>query len=282
MTANAGSIKIAAEQLFISPSTLSDQIKVLENRLGQVLFKKGGKLFKLTTKGSSLYQLVDPFFSTFSSEADILFSEENNKKIISLGISSTISSELVNEIIKIIIFKEHIFPIIHTLSHDELYQRALDNDIDIIVSDDDNFPKTTALKFERYKLRKFCAVYNGTPHTMNKSFPNLLNETNFISYSKAHFLHQKTLQYFQEHEINPNVVCEIDNINLMLKLTLDGLGASILPHLAVKNHIDNNNLNLLGEIPSFSPFLCIGFSQRTFDSQFMDYAFENIKHAQLN
>lgn len=55
-TANAGSFSKAARALFIAPSSLIQQIDLLEQRLGVLLFERGRRGVQLTEAGSSLYR----------------------------------------------------------------------------------------------------------------------------------------------------------------------------------------------------------------------------------
>lgn len=55
-TANAGSFTKAARALYIAPSSLIQQIDLLEQRLGVVLFERGHRGVKLTAAGESLYR----------------------------------------------------------------------------------------------------------------------------------------------------------------------------------------------------------------------------------
>lgn len=55
-TANAGSFSKAAKTLFIAPSSLIQQIDLLEQRLGLTLFERDRKGVRLTEAGNSLYK----------------------------------------------------------------------------------------------------------------------------------------------------------------------------------------------------------------------------------
>lgn len=55
-TADAGSFSKAARTLYISPSSLIQQIDLLERRLGIALFERGRKGITLTEAGKSLYR----------------------------------------------------------------------------------------------------------------------------------------------------------------------------------------------------------------------------------
>ena len=54
--ARRGSVTRAAEELSVSPSAVSQQIKQLEQQLGILLFRRGGRRLSLTLEGEQLFQ----------------------------------------------------------------------------------------------------------------------------------------------------------------------------------------------------------------------------------
>jgi len=54
--ARRGTITRAAEELFVSPSAVSQQIKLLEQQLGVKLFRRSGRAVSLTFEGNQLFQ----------------------------------------------------------------------------------------------------------------------------------------------------------------------------------------------------------------------------------
>ncbi|WP_281683612.1 LysR family transcriptional regulator, partial [Thalassobaculum salexigens] len=54
--ARRGTITRAAEELSVSPSAVSQQIKLLEQQLGVRLFRREGRLLSLTLEGEQLFQ----------------------------------------------------------------------------------------------------------------------------------------------------------------------------------------------------------------------------------
>ena len=63
VTAKAGGIMRAGEQLHTTPQTLSGQIKLLEDRLGRKLFRKSGRQLELTEHGRLALGYADQIFS---------------------------------------------------------------------------------------------------------------------------------------------------------------------------------------------------------------------------
>lgn len=60
MTARAGSVSAAADKLYLSQPSISQQIRALEDELGQVLFERQGPRIKLTPAGDKLLELARP------------------------------------------------------------------------------------------------------------------------------------------------------------------------------------------------------------------------------
>jgi LysR family glycine cleavage system transcriptional activator len=60
IAARYASFRTAGEELFITPSAVSHQIKSLEDELGQLLFDRNGRELSLTDIGRSLYEEVSP------------------------------------------------------------------------------------------------------------------------------------------------------------------------------------------------------------------------------
>ena len=63
VTARAGGIMRAGEQLHTTPQTLSGQIKLLEDNLGRKLFRKQGRQLELTEEGRKALSYADDIFA---------------------------------------------------------------------------------------------------------------------------------------------------------------------------------------------------------------------------
>jgi len=63
------SFRTAAEELFVTSSAVSHQIKSLEEELGQQLFVRGSRELKLTDVGRSLYEEVSPLIEQLNEVA---------------------------------------------------------------------------------------------------------------------------------------------------------------------------------------------------------------------
>jgi len=62
-----GSFKAAAEELCVTPSAVSHQMKVLEQQLGLALFDRGPRSLTLTAAGAHYLETVDTLFARLES-----------------------------------------------------------------------------------------------------------------------------------------------------------------------------------------------------------------------
>jgi LysR family transcriptional regulator, glycine cleavage system transcriptional activator len=72
VAAKLQSFKAAAEELFVTPSAVSHQMKTLEDHLGVALFERGARTVTLTDAGTHYLEHVNDLFAKFESVTDQL------------------------------------------------------------------------------------------------------------------------------------------------------------------------------------------------------------------
>lgn len=87
------SFKHAASQLFLTPSTVSHQIKQLESQLGIVLFKRNTRSIELTAGGKQFYQSIQPIIEQLESTISDFTNKQQNKTIV-ISVPEFFASEL--------------------------------------------------------------------------------------------------------------------------------------------------------------------------------------------
>jgi LysR family glycine cleavage system transcriptional activator len=86
------SFKVAADELFITSSAVSQQIKNLEQELGQKLFERGTRELKLTDVGSALYDAVSPLVDQLDTTLSD-FRKSGRRKSIRISVQPFFASE---------------------------------------------------------------------------------------------------------------------------------------------------------------------------------------------
>jgi LysR family glycine cleavage system transcriptional activator len=87
------SFKHASEQLFLTPSAVSHQIKQLESQLGITLFKRNTRSIELTSAGKQFYQSIQPIIYQLESTISEFTNKQQNKTIV-ISLPEFFASEL--------------------------------------------------------------------------------------------------------------------------------------------------------------------------------------------
>ena len=95
VTAKAGGVMRAGEQLHTTPQTLSGQIKLLEDWLGRKLFKKSGRHLELTEDGRLALGYADQIFSLGIELEEAVRQHRGAQKVLDFKVGVADSATLV-------------------------------------------------------------------------------------------------------------------------------------------------------------------------------------------
>jgi LysR family glycine cleavage system transcriptional activator len=86
------SFRTAADELFVTSSAVSHQIKSIEEELGQPLFERGSREIKLTDTGQSLYEAINPLIEQLD-EAMAGFKAGGRRQSVRISVQPFFASE---------------------------------------------------------------------------------------------------------------------------------------------------------------------------------------------
>jgi LysR family glycine cleavage system transcriptional activator len=89
------SFKLAAEELCITPSAVSHQIKTLEDRLGAALFERRTRAIHLTTLGAALYAQLDPHIRSLDAITSSFLKTTRHRRLLRITMPPFFASEIV-------------------------------------------------------------------------------------------------------------------------------------------------------------------------------------------
>ena len=80
--ARLGRVSRAAEELEVSPSAVSQQVKLLEQRIGVRLFRRDKRRLSLTSEGARLYQSVSTAFNLLRNARQVVSRQQDFRQLI--------------------------------------------------------------------------------------------------------------------------------------------------------------------------------------------------------
>jgi DNA-binding transcriptional LysR family regulator len=223
-----------SEKVYISQSSLSRQIQMLEDELGIKLLERDKRNVKLTDAGSFLQQrwsvLLDEFDRTHKHAKKI---NDGNLGNVSIAYPGSISSNFLPEILKVLTNEIPDLKIELTQPADEDHEKILLNYQTDILFSRDRIQNSTILSKKLYS-EPICLVVPESHWLNENSFTDLrsVKDENFIISGLHHTTHFASLlrNIFNAYGFQPKTNIESDFGGMVLNLVSRNLGISILPY----------------------------------------------------
>jgi LysR family transcriptional regulator, transcriptional activator of nhaA len=235
VTAKAGGVVRAGEQLHTTPQTLSSQIKLLEERLGRKLFRKSGRQLELTDDGRVALRFADDIFA-LGSEMEVALREQRAAGPQALefrvGVADSVAKSVAYRLLEPafhvpralrLICSEGKFP-------DLLAQLALHR-VDLVIADEPLSQRLSVKAFNhslgQSPMSFFCAP--SLKRTLKRGFPECLNDAPMLIHGASSPVRTQFEAWLMRHRLHPRVVGEFDDGALMKAFGREGRGVFMAP-----------------------------------------------------
>ncbi|MBT9476057.1 transcriptional activator NhaR [Polaromonas sp.] len=229
VTAKAGGIVRAGEQLHTTPQTLSGQIKLLEAWLGRQLFRKSGRRLELTDEGRVALDYADQIFTLGAEMESALRQARGGQKVLDfrVGVADSVAKSVVYRLLEPalsvrepvrLICSEGKFP-------DLLAQLALHR-LDLVMADEPMSGRVSIKAFNHLlgstPMSFFCAP--ALKSALKGDFPQCLNDAPMLIQGASSSVRKHLEAWFTEHQIHPRIIGEFDDGALMKAFGREGRG----------------------------------------------------------
>ena len=231
--ANEGSIARASEVLYVTPQTISGQLKLLEEVVGDALFQRVGRGLELTDTGSLVKHYADDIFSLGGELAQVVRGRQSASQVLNVGI--------VNSIAKLISYRV-LQPILEDQSGlrlccregelDDLLADLAVHRLDLVLSDR-RMPVTTSVKAYNHSLGESGIALFSKPAVMRRyqrDFPRSLHGAPMLLPGRGSAMRRELDDWFERIEVEPRVVAEFDDSALLKMFGAGDAGVFPAPH----------------------------------------------------
>lgn len=260
--ARESSLAGATKVLNVSQPTLSQQLKQLEENLEHDLFDRSGRSLKLNKNGQYLFDytvqifgLAEEMLTNFAYRQKI-----NTEMQFTIGITPSLCRTYASRLMRPLFTDPKIG--VSTTEGDikHLIESLKAQSIDFILAESppiNLIGKGVESFLIRETLNYFVCGEN-FQHKIN-SIPEDLNNVPYFKYSASNALQKNIDRYFFKHNILPTVVGESDDLNIIIAATESNHCFSIVPDIAIFNHLESKRLFKLGEFSETKSQVCALF-----------------------
>lgn len=252
LVAREGTISAASELLRLAPSTVSVQIKTLEESLNVALFERQGRQLVLTPEGQVAYSYAEEIFSLGQEMLDTFRARPVGRpQRITIGVTDVLWKDIAYQLVQPAARLD--YPVRLTLVEGALDNLLADlavHQVDVVIADAPLGP-TVNVKGYNHELGSCGIALFGQPELVAKyreGFPKSLEGAPMLLPTERTALRRHMEQWFNVAAFRPQVIAEFDDSALMTSFGVAGDGIFPAPSLVAEDILARHDLELLGQI----------------------------------
>ena len=262
MTKKKGSVTAAAEALFLTPQTVTGQIRLLEQRLGGRLFKRKGRQLEATELGQLTFQYADKMFSLSYEMLDLVNYRKENQLLFDVGIADALSKRLASRVLLSAIPTDgsiHLrcFESTHELLLEQLSEHKLDMILSDCPVDSAQHGGLLSKKLGECGVSFFCKAPRPTA-----PFPACLNERKLLIPGRRTAMGRQLTRWFEEKGLSPQILGEFDDAALMKAFGFFNQGIFVAPSIYQGEILDGEEVELVAQTQDLKEEYYIIFAER--------------------
>lgn len=245
-----GSVVGAAEALFLTPQTITGQIKALEERLQGKLFKRKGRGLEPSELGELVFRYADKMFTLSQEMLDIVNYRKESNLLFDVGVADALSKRLVSGVLNAAVQEGELihlrcFESTHEMLLEQLSQHKLDMIISDCPIDSTQQEGLFSVKIGECGVSFWCR--NPAPKT---AFPACLEERKLLIPGRRSMLGRKLLNWFNAQGLQPAILGEFDDAALMKAFGAGHDAIFVAPTLYAEDFYADERIVEIGRVDS--------------------------------
>lgn len=249
--AHEGSVMRAAESLHVTPQTISGQLRLLEESIGQPLFDRVGRRLVLSEMGHLVLEYADEIFSIGNELSQFVRGQTiAGPSLLSIGIVSSMPKLIAERIVAPALEGDHPLRIrCHEASLEQLLGELAVHKLDIVLSDQP-MPQGFSLRAYNHRLGESGLAFfakKRVARRYKRDFPACLNNAPMLLPGQNSALRRRLDEWFDSNSIAPQVMGEFDDSALLKAFGEAGAGLFAAPAVIAAEVCKMYNMTVIGE-----------------------------------
>ncbi len=248
VVAREGSITRASEVLFVTPSTISIQIKKLEGSTQQSLFNRVGRGLELTEIGRIAFQYADAMFATGQELQNFLEGRtESGPQRLEIGVTTIFPKLVTWELMEPAIgFDCHV--VCREASAPKLVELLALHQLDVVFCDSPLRGSSAVKMFNRLLGESKVSIFASTQlvKEYQSNFPECLNNVPMLLPAIGTEMRRSIDAWLVSSGIVPKIAGEFEDLALLKIAGEHGLGVFPVPDIIAGEAMKHYNIERVG------------------------------------
>jgi LysR family transcriptional activator of nhaA len=255
--AREGSVTRAAKSLRIGQPALSTQIKTFEAQLGVRLFEREGRRLELSEDGRQVLAYAEEIFESGRQLMRSVSGGAHQGELHTrLGLTAYVPKAIADRLIQFLFGMD---PGMRLEVAEDRLERLLprleQHELDFVLTDEpagSSFPKVDA-----HLIEKVDIAFAASPAVAKKHprFPRDLDGAPMILPTSNNRIYSELQEYFVVHSVRPRVIAEVQDVELVRRMAIAGLGIAPMNIYTLMNAPGHEKLVALNRtrLPLYRP-----------------------------
>ena len=251
-TAKAGGVLRAAQQLHVTPQTLSGQIKLLEDRLGCPLLRRSGRGLELTEEGRTALGYADQIFALGAElEAALGRNALGDDRTLEfrVGIADAVPKSIAYRLLEPALSVDRPVRLIcHEGKMPDLLAQLSVHRLDLVIADEPMSRRTSVRAFN-HALGRTAMSFFAAPTLragLRGDFPACLEAAPMLMQGRSAAMRQRLDLWLVEQGLRPQAVGEFDDVALLKAFGAEGRGVFMSPTVLENETCAQYGVQVLG------------------------------------
>lgn len=266
--ANLGSVVKAARKLRLGQPTLSTQLKVFEDHLGQKLFDRKGRTLQLTETGQMVLDYANEIFSLGDEMVEAINDRLHSGRIdVTIGALDSIPKHTLMSLAAMAQKTATCRVAVLEGKFDELLREVKGHRIDIVATNHGPTPgETVGVRWRRVARIPVVVCADKKFAHLRRGFPESLAGQPMILPTLDSKLRLDMDHWFKTKKIGIDIAFETQDTSLQKLLVTHQMGLAPLPEAAARELVDSKEMVVLGTIEDVHEELWLLTSERKFQN----------------
>jgi len=254
MVARTGSIARAAEQLHLTPQSISGQLSDFAESLGVELFRRNGRKLELTDTGRRILRHAEDIFSTGDELLEIVRDQSRTSTTtFRVGCADSVSKLIACRLVEPALSLDQ--PLRMICREGRLASLLADlavHRLDLIIADRP-MPAHLSVRGFNHLLGESGMTVFGTAAltaTLPGEFPACLDGAPLLLPGEDYAIYGRLLQWLGENKLHPRIVGEFDDSAMMQAFGQSGAGLFFAPTVIARQVCEQYAVVALGQVDS--------------------------------
>ncbi len=252
IVAREGGVAKASKLLRVAPPTISGQVRLLEESLGEKLFSREGRGLALTEVGRTVYLYAEEIFSVGRELLDTVRGRPTGRpRRLVVGVTDAMPKLVVANLIRPAFeLPEPMRVTVREGSHERLLQDLVAGSVDVVLSDAPVSPPNRIKAFN-HSLGECGTSFLASrtlARSLTKDFPKNLEGKPMLLASDATGARRSIDAWLDAQSIRPVVVAEFDDTALLKVLGAEGRGVFAVPSVIETDVCEQYRVEVVGRV----------------------------------